>query len=177
MPVNGMPGIVLIGMPGAGKSTIGGLLAARLGKPLVDTDHLIEEAEGKSLQAILDQCGYLTLRAIEEQVLLANDFAGQVVATGGSAVYSAAAMAHLKRFGLCVFLDVPLEEITARVQNLASRGIAGPPGLGLAQVYAERLPLYHRYADLVIEGAGLDEPALLAAVERALAPVARSPLA
>lgn len=168
MPVEGIPGIVLIGMPGAGKSTIGGLLAARRGRPLVDTDHLIELREGESLQSILDRRGYLALRAIEEQVLLANDFAGQIVATGGSAVYSAAAMAHLKRFGPCVFLDIPLEEITTRVQNLESRGIAGPQGLGLAQVYAERLPLYRRYADMTIDGAGLDESGLLAAIEAAL---------
>lgn len=171
MPVEGIPGIVLIGMPGAGKSTIGGLLAARRGMPLVDTDHLIELREGESLQSILDRRGYLALRAIEERVLLGNDFTGQVVATGGSAVYSAAAMAHLKRFGLCVFLDIPLDEITMRVQNLESRGIAGPPGLGLAQVYAERLPLYRRYADMIIDGAGLDESGLLAALETALTSV------
>ncbi len=171
MPVEGIPGIVLIGMPGAGKSTIGGLLATRRGMPLTDTDHLIELREGESLQSILDRRGYLALRSIEERVLLANDFTGQVVATGGSAVYSAAAMAHLRRFGLCVFLDIPLDEITTRVQNLESRGIAGPPGLGLAQVYAERLPLYRRYADMIIDGAGLDESGLLAELETALTSV------
>lgn len=168
MAVNGIPGIVLIGMPGAGKSTMGAQLAARRGMPLIDTDQLIEEGEGQSLQAILDRRGYLALRAIEERVLMAHDFTGQVIATGGSAVYSAAAMAHLKRFGPCVFLDIPLPEIKTRVQNIDSRGIAGPSGLGLTEIYAERLPLYRQYADIVVNGAGLDEQTLLATLESAL---------
>ncbi|WP_373084536.1 shikimate kinase [Zhongshania sp.] len=168
MAADVLRGIVLIGMPGAGKSTIGTGLAQRHGLPLVDTDRLIEREEGQSLQAILDQRGYLALRSIEERVLLANNFTGKVVATGGSAVYSTAAMAHLKCFGPCVFLDIPLAEITARVQNLESRGIAGPPGLSLADVYAERLPLYRQYADIVVAGGGLDEQGLLLALEAAL---------
>ena len=160
--------IILIGMPGAGKSTIGVRLATQRGMPLIDTDRLIEQREGLTLQAILDQRGYLALRSIEEQALINHNFTGQIVATGGSAVYSAAAMAHLKRFGPCVFLDIPLDEILNRVQNLASRGIAGPLGLGLAEVYAERLPLYRQYADIIIDGADLGELALLTAVEAAL---------
>jgi shikimate kinase len=160
--------IILIGMPGAGKSTIGVRLATQRSMPLIDTDRLIEQREGLTLQTILDERGYLALRQIEAQVLINHRFTGQIVATGGSAVYSAEAMAHLKRFGPCVFLDIPLDEILNRVQNLDSRGIAGPPGLGLAEVYAERLPLYRQYADIIIDGANLDELALLAEVESAL---------
>jgi shikimate kinase len=160
--------IILIGMPGAGKSTIGVRLASQRSMPLIDTDRLIEQREGLTLQAILDQRGYLALREIEAQVLINHCFTGQIVATGGSAVYGAEAMAHLKSFGPCVFLDIPLEEILRRVQNLDSRGIAGPSGSSLAEVYAERLPLYRQYADIIIDGANLDELTLLAEVETAL---------
>ncbi|MDF1691818.1 MAG: shikimate kinase [Zhongshania sp.] len=162
------PAIILIGMPGAGKSTIGAGLASARGLPLVDSDRLIEQNSGQTLQALLDNRGYIALRELEEQVLLAHNFAGQVVATGGSAVYSAVAMSHLKACGPCVFLDIPLAEIEARVQNFQDRGIAGPAGQSLAAVYAERLPLYQRYADIVVDGRDLNEVQLLAAVQASL---------
>ncbi len=165
---NKCPAIILIGMPGAGKSTIGAGLANARGLPLVDTDRLIEQEAGQTLQALLDERGYLGLRKREEQVLLAHNFTGQVVATGGSAVYSALAMRHLKACGPCVFLDIPLAEIEQRVQNFNDRGIAGPVGQTLAQVYAERLPLYQRYADIVVNGSGLSEAELLKAVQASL---------
>ena len=161
--------VVLIGMPGAGKSTIGEALALRSGAQFVDTDRLIEQREGLSLQALLDAKGYEYLRAIEAEVLSAGKFVNQVVATGGSAVYSRAAMANLRQFGPCVFIDIPLSEIIRRVQNFTQRGIAGPPGQDLQGVYSERLPLYRRYADITINGDGLGESELLAAVEGALA--------
>ncbi|MFT6577769.1 MAG: shikimate kinase [Zhongshania sp.] len=166
--------VVLIGMPGAGKSTIGQALALRLGVEFVDTDRLIEQREGRSLQVMLDASGYQYLRAIEADVLLRNDFVNKVVATGGSAVYSDAAMMHLRRFGPCVFIDISLSAIEDRVQNFAERGIAGPPGQDLQGVYSERLPLYQRYADITVDGAGLDEASLLAEVETALAAYTRS---
>jgi shikimate kinase len=162
------PSITLIGMPGAGKTTIGEQLARKRGQVFCDTDRLIEQREGKSLQAILDHRGYLVLRQIEEQVLLAQDFSAQVIASGGSAVYSAKAMIHVGKFGPRVFLDIPVEEIEQRVQNFAVRGIAGAPGQSLIDLYAERQPLYERFADLRIDGAGLNEAQLLTAVEAAL---------
>lgn len=166
---NAPSSVVLIGMPGAGKSTIGQALAIARGQDFVDTDRLIEQREGKSLQAILDLQGYRQLRTIEADVLQQNDFSNKVVATGGSAVYSAAAMAHIRQFGPCVFIDIPLAEIVRRVSNFSERGIAGPPGQNLQGVYAERLPLYRRYADISVDGSALDEAGLLARVVASLA--------
>ncbi|WP_269620672.1 shikimate kinase [Zhongshania sp. BJYM1] len=161
--------VVLIGMPGAGKSTIGRTLALQRGVEFVDTDRLIEEREGQTLQALLDRYGYLRLRAIEADVLQTSDFSNKVVATGGSAVYSEAAMNSLRKYGPSVFIDIPLTEIVERVKNFAQRGIAGPPGQDLSGVYTERRPLYLRYADIRVDGSQLDEAQLLAAVVSALA--------
>ncbi|MEE9255278.1 MAG: shikimate kinase, partial [Pseudomonadales bacterium] len=107
--------IVLIGMPGAGKSTVGVILAKRTARDFVDTDLLIQKTEKRSLQEILDADGYLGLRRIEERVLLSMELCGHVIATGGSAVYSDAAMDHLRRMGIVVFLDVDLDAIKSRV--------------------------------------------------------------
>ncbi|MGB0450219.1 MAG: shikimate kinase, partial [Porticoccaceae bacterium] len=143
--------IVLIGMPGAGKSTVGILLAKALGMGFVDTDVAIQVREGKTLQEILDTSDYINLRAIEEQVLLSEDIAGQVVATGGSAVYSEAGMARLKDSAVVVFLDVPLEELEKRISNFDSRGIASKPGQSLEALFAERCKLYREYADISVD--------------------------
>lgn len=161
--------VVLIGMPGAGKSTIGRALALDRGMPFVDTDHLIEQREGQTLQALLDNHSYEYLRAIEAEILQTGDFSNKVVATGGSAVYSEAAMTSLRSYGPCVFIDIPLPEIVERVTNFTQRGIAGPPGQDLQGVYNERRPLYLRYAHIRVDGSQLDEPQLLAAVVSALA--------
>lgn len=168
MSENAPSSVVLIGMPGAGKSTIGQALAIARGQDFVDTDRLIEQREGKSLQAILDMHGYQALRKIEADVLQSSDFSNKVVATGGSAVYSAAAMTHIGQFGPCVFIDIPLAEIIRRVSNFSERGIAGPPGQDLQGVYTERLPLYRRYADISVDGSDLDEAGLLARVVASL---------
>jgi shikimate kinase len=145
-----MTAVILIGMPGAGKSTIGVLLAKALGLDFVDTDVLIQVREGRTLEAILASDGYLALRDIEATVLRSLDPADKVVATGGSAVYSTAAMAHLKAFGPAVLLDVPLAALHTRVGDLRGRGIAGPPGATLESLAAERLPLYGALADIVV---------------------------
>ena len=104
------PSVILIGMPGAGKSTLGILLAKELGLGFLDTDVAIQVKEKQTLQEILEQRGYLALRAVEEQVLLETDCHQQVVATGGSAVYSHNGMAYLKSCGPVVYLEVPLED-------------------------------------------------------------------
>ncbi|MGJ8686539.1 MAG: shikimate kinase [Spongiibacteraceae bacterium] len=157
----GKSAIVLIGMPGVGKSTIGRALAESLSLPFVDTDQLIVESQCCDLQEILDQRGYLALRSIEEEVILRGDFSHCVVATGGSAVYSAAAMAHLSTFGTLIFLDLDVSELQARLNNFSQRGIARPAGHSLADIYAERRPLYQRFADITVDTQGQCESELL----------------
>ncbi|MFA6823167.1 MAG: shikimate kinase [Geobacter sp.] len=142
--------IVLIGMPGAGKSTIGVLLAKQTALGFVDTDLLIQSAAGRSLQAIVDREGYLALRQLEEQVLLGLSVNKHVIATGGSAVYSERAMAHLKTNGLVIYLDVDLATLSARIDNLGTRGLAKRLDQTLADLLHERTALYQRYADLTI---------------------------
>ena len=143
--------VILIGMPGVGKTTLGATLATSLGCEFIDTDLLIEQAEQQSLQAIVDQRGYLQLREIEERILLALDCEDSVVATGGSAVYSVAAMAHLKRLGTVIYLRASLATLQRRIDNFESRGLARSPGQSLASLFAERGPLYERYADRVLD--------------------------
>lgn len=143
--------IILIGMPGAGKSTLGITLAKKLSLDFVDTDDLIESEQGRSLQTILDSEGYLALRAMEETVLLKLAVSHTLIATGGSVIYSDTAMQHLKASGIVVFLDVTLETLQRRINNESSRGIARPAGQSFADVYAERHPAYLRYADIVYD--------------------------
>jgi shikimate kinase len=143
--------IIFIGMPGSGKSTIGVILAKLTSRSFVDTDVLIQTAEGRSLQEIVDQHGYLALRAIEEKILLGLDCRNHVIATGGSAVYSDAAMAHLKKNGIVVFLNVCLDTIKARVSDYNTRGLAKRPDQSLDDLFAERYALYRKYADITID--------------------------
>ena len=143
--------LILIGMPGAGKSTIGLLLAKSLAKDFVDTDLLIQLDQEKTLQDILHEQGYLALRQIEEQVLLKTNYPNHIIATGGSAVYSEAAMKHLTQFGPIIFLDVGPDVLQRRIHNRDTRGIACPPDQTLADIYAERRPLYLKYADIIID--------------------------
>lgn len=144
--------LILIGMPGAGKSTIGLLLAKILAKDFVDTDLLIQLQEGKTLDDILREQGYLQLRAIEENVLINACYNNHIIATGGSAVYSEKAMKHLKQFGPIVFLDVAQEELENRIHNMDTRGIARHPSQSFTDLFKERRQLYLRYADVVIDG-------------------------
>ncbi len=146
--------IVLIGMPGAGKSTIGIILAKQRARDFVDTDVLIQVAEKRSLQEILDAEGYLALRQVEEHILLSLNCTNHVIATGGSAVYSPTAMNHLKANGIAVFLHVEMEELIRRITNFETRGIACNPDQTFAELYQERQLLYERYADLTIDCAG-----------------------
>jgi shikimate kinase len=142
--------LILIGMPGSGKSTVGKMVAERLGLRFVDTDRLIESAEGRSLQEIVDRDGYRALRRIEERLLVRLCFRDHVIATGGSVVYSHAAMTHLKTAGIAVLLDADLSTLRGRVRDYATRGLAKAPDQSLESLFEERAPLYQRYADLVI---------------------------
>ena len=142
--------VILIGMPGSGKSTVGIILAKMTARRFVDTDILIQNTEGRSLQEIIDSQGHMALRRIEERVLTGLTCEHHVIATGGSAVYSACAMDHLWHLGLLVFLDVEQAELENRIHNFHTRGLAKADHQTFADLYAERYPLYVQYADLHI---------------------------
>lgn len=154
-------GIVLIGMPGAGKSTLGIMLAKETGFDFIDTDVSIQVHTGETLQEIIDRSDHLNLRNIEEQVLLQTDCHDKVIATGGSVVYSDAGMEHLKKEGVIVFLDTPLDELRRRVHNYETRGIAKAPGQTMEELFAERQALYEKYAEVTIDCAERDQVSTL----------------
>jgi len=147
--------LVLIGMPGSGKSTVGVVLAKQTSRNFVDTDVLIQTSQQRTLQDIVDNDGYAALRQIEEDVILGLAVQSHVIATGGSAVYSPRAMAHLKANGVVVFLEVDLATLESRVGDFSTRGLAGPPGQSFAELFAERYELYRKHADITINAAGL----------------------
>lgn len=148
--------IILVGMPGSGKSTVGVILAKRLALEFLDTDILIQKTADRTLQEIVDQQGHLALRVLEEQVLLGIDCRNHVIATGGSAVYSEPAMRHLGQNGLIVFLHADLAALQSRVWNYESRGIAKRPEQSLQDLFAERMALYEKYADITVHGSHLN---------------------
>lgn len=160
--------IVLIGMPGAGKSSVGVLLAKRLGYQFVDTDLLIQGAAHSRLQQIIAHHGLAAFKALEERVVCTLVLHRTVVATGGSVVYSAPAMTHLREIGRLVYLDLPLEELQRRVRNMDSRGLVIDPGETFADLYARRTPLYRHCAELIISCGGRNQEELAAAIEDAL---------
>ncbi len=162
--------LVLIGMPGSGKSTVGVLLAKRLAFGFVDTDLLIQSDRGRTLQDIVDQDGYLALRQVEEQILCRLAGAQQVISTGGSAVYSEAAMSHLRTLGVVVFLDIRLATVCQRLGDFSLRGISKRPDQTLAELYRERHRLYSRAAEIVVSGDGRNQDEVCQAVLTALPP-------
>ena len=143
--------IILIGMPGAGKSTCGVLAAKMLLKNFFDTDLLIQSMESKRLQQIIDEKGVEAFKKAEEQAVLSLDIKGTVIATGGSVVYSEKAMRHLKGMGKVIYMHLSFEEMKKRIVNLSTRGIVLENGETLLDMYNERLPLYEKYADYVID--------------------------
>lgn len=142
--------ITLIGMPGAGKSTIGIVLAKLLGYDFLDSDLLIQKAEGKLLWQIMRDEGIDGFNRIEEQINSSICAEHTVIATGGSAVYGAKAMEHLKSLGTVVYLEVSCKKLTHRLGDLNKRGVVLRPGQTLADLYEERTPLYEKYADIII---------------------------
>lgn len=162
-----MENIILIGMPGTGKSTVGVLLAKRLGHAFVDTDLEIIRRTGKTLPELIEAVGVQGFLAMEGRVGASLDCRKCVVATGGSMVYSEAAMAALGRGGVIVWLDTPVPELERRIRRSPDRGIAAAPGVSVADIAAERQPLYARWADLRIRCAGETDD-VAAQVERAL---------
>ena len=148
-----MRNIVLIGMPGTGKSTVGQLLARKLNYPLIDTDRRIIEKSGKSLPQIIADSGVEGLLALESEVGQTLECDRCVIATGGSMVLSEAAMRHLCAMGTVIWLDAPLVELHRRIRRHRDRGIAAAPGVTLTQIEAMRRPLYRRYADFRVASA------------------------
>ncbi len=146
-----MNNIILIGMPGCGKSTVGVLLAKLLGYNFIDTDLLIQSRENKKLYEIINENGLEYFSKIESEVLSALKCEKSVIATGGSAVYSKVGMENLKSLGRVVYLFVPLKEIKRRVTNLSTRGVAIKDGQTLTDLYKEREPLYRHYADITVD--------------------------
>lgn len=146
-----MKNIVLIGMPGTGKSTVGKTLAQELGYTFVDVDDLIVEATGKTLPQILRTDGLEAFLEIEGKVGQGLNCSNTVIATGGSMVLSDAAMAHLKENGVAVWLETPLSAISDRMpDDLVERGIAAQPGMTIRQIYEQREPMYAKHADLIV---------------------------
>ncbi len=149
--------MTLIGMPGAGKSTIGIILAKYMSLGFIDTDVLIQINQQKSLQEIISESDYLNLRKIEEEEILKINIQNHVIATGGSAVYSRSAMSHLRDISMIIFLKVEYEEIKKRIRNFKSRGIAKHKDQTFRDLFNERQILYHKYAELVIDCNDLDQ--------------------
>lgn len=155
--------VVLIGMPGAGKSTVGVVLAKILNYEYVDVDLLIQRQCDKTLQRLIDSLGPQGFVDIENEVLLGLDFEHAVISTGGSAVYSEEAMHHLAKNATIVYLKVSLDEIRNRIVDFDERGIVmmHEGAMGLAELYDERVPLYEKFADVTvdIDGVGITEAA------------------
>ena len=143
--------ISLIGMPGSGKSTVGAALAKHLGLELVDADGLIEAQEQQTLQQIMDGRGNAAFRAIEEQVLTEMPLYSSVISTGGSVVYSEKIMARLAAASAVVYLQAAFDTIEYRVSLAPQRGIASDGDQTLRDLYAERVPLYERYGEIVVD--------------------------
>lgn len=148
--------IVLIGMPGVGKSTIGVIAAKQLGYQFVDADLLIQKQEGRLLHEIISQEGIEGFLEIENRVNASIETEGSVIATGGSVVYGREAMEHLKKIGIVVYLELPYSHLKRRLRNLKDRGVVLREGQTLRDLYEERTLLYEKYADLVVKEEGLD---------------------
>ena len=150
--------IVLLGMPGSGKSTVGVLLAKRRGKRFVDTDLLIQEQEGRLLSEIIKEEGIDRFIEIENRVNAAVVAENSVIAPGGSAIYGAEAMEHFKEIGEIVYLKLSYRSVARRLGDLTKRGVVFRPGQSLKELYKERCPLYEKYADYVVECDGKEIP-------------------
>jgi len=149
--MNTKDNIVLIGMPGAGKSTIGVVLAKKLGYRFIDSDLMIQEQYGKLLHELITEHGVEGFWQIENDVNAGLEVTRSVIATGGSAVYGKEAMEHLREIGTVVYLKLSYEEIALRLGDLNARGVTLREGQSLAELYTERTPLYEKYAHITIE--------------------------
>lgn len=143
--------VILIGMPGSGKSTVGVVLAKRLGYRFVDSDLVIQEQERKLLHQLIEELGEAGFLALENRVNASISASRSVIATGGSAVYGKEAMKHFGEIGKIVYLKLPYEELEERLGDLHERGVVLKPGFTLRDLYDERVPLYEKYADITLD--------------------------
>ncbi len=150
-----MKNIILIGMPGAGKSTVGVLLAKTLLMDFIDTDLIIQRKTKKALCDIINEHGTEYFISLEEEIISEEEFSSCVIATGGSAVYGDKAMKKLKENGVCVYLRVELSELIKRLGDITTRGIAMDKNTGIPELFELRSPLYEKYADITIDCTGL----------------------
>ena len=157
--------IILIGMPGAGKSTLGVVLAKILNKNFVDADLLIQNQCDKTLQKIIDAMGPEGFIEVENEVLSEINATNTVIATGGSAVYSDAAMKHLATLGTIVYLEISFDSLVSRLNDLQERGVVlkGGISMSLRDLYEEREPLYQKYADIIVN---VDDLSITAAARK-----------
>ena len=153
--------LVLIGMPASGKSTLGVQLAKWVSRGFIDTDLLVQARAGESMQSFQDAHGMKAYRTLECDVANSLVCENCVIATGGSVVYCVAAMEHLQGMSRIIFLDVPMDEIKQRIGDTSERGVVISPGMTLDDLYAERRPLYLKYADIVIDCSGKSQDELL----------------
>ncbi|MBQ7116968.1 MAG: shikimate kinase [Clostridia bacterium] len=147
--------VTLIGMPGAGKSTVGVLLAKSLLTDFIDTDLIIQRETGKSLCTLIEEQGTENFLETENRIILSQSFDNAVIATGGSAVYGKEAMKKLKEISTVVYLSLPVEELEKRIKDIHSRGVAMKNGVTLKELFKERKSLYEKYADFTVECKGL----------------------
>ena len=146
-----MKNIVLIGMPGAGKSTVGVVLAKRMGMSFMDSDLVIQEQEGKTLHEIIEEKGTEGFLKVENRVNATISTNNTIIATGGSVIYGQDAMEHLSQIGTVCYLKLSYESIDERLGDLTQRGVALKEGQSLMDLYKERTPLYEKYANLTID--------------------------
>lgn len=143
--------IVLIGMPGAGKSTVGVLLAKALKMPFADTDLLLQQQQSLHLQEIINNSGLDSFLRLEEKLVTGLNLENHVIATGGSVIYSEPAILHLKKKGLLIYLHLKYYQIERRINNITTRGIAMQQDQTLSDLYRERVPLYKKHAEITID--------------------------
>ena len=160
--------VVLIGMPGVGKSTLGVVLAKELGFEFVDADLLIQKRENRLLKEIIAEDGVDGFLKIENDVNASIETDKTVIATGGSVIYGAEAMAHLKEIGTVVYLKLDYETLDSRLGSLKGRGVVLKDGQTLKSLYEERIPLYEKYADIIVDEQGLNLEETLSSVLKSL---------
>ena len=158
--------IILIGMPGAGKSTVGVILAKRIGFHFIDTDLVIQTQEKCRLQQIIDTQGLQDFRKIEEQMLLELHTNHSVIATGGSVIYSSEGIEKLGKTGYRIYIQVPLQSLQQRIADMGQRGLVMDKGQTFEQLYRERTPLYEKFADLTILCENINAEQVAARIEK-----------
>ena len=161
-----MNNIILIGMPGAGKSTVGVVLAKKMGYAFLDSDLLIQAYENNLLHEIIEVKGLDVFKKIENKVNAAINAENTVIATGGSVIYGTEAMMHLKSIGSVIYLKLGYEELKNRLGDLSDRGVAIRLGQTLADLYEERTPLYEKYADITIDCSKKDIREIVLEIEK-----------